>query len=872
MFGKLHRAVAARAHVAIAVTGAPRTPMQWYRWIMLAVVLVNVVLLAPVLTSMDDVPGAVRIAAVLVLVILSYVWIRQYRNERLRLIFILADAAGLWLVSFAVGDPLAALGLLYPVVYYRSLYGSARQLAIAAVVYMAAHYGAVLVAIEPTIALSLSQIIIQVTGIPIGTAVIFMMAHTLRRQERSVARERRLNQLGLALGAANDPGQVRELVETALRDLVAALDPAAWVKVIGLSCTAEHHVGAPNDSACDADGRRLLHVPVPTPPAAPVALTARVKAACAGELLEPLRSLAVLSGLALERLDRIEQVRQSEARFRSLVLNAPDLISVLDASGTIVDETPAVYSTLGYGLEARIGRSAMDFIHPEDLPAAAHALLSLVSKPNAAQTLELRARHADGRWLWMSAHARNELENPAVRGLVVNYRDITALKHSTTQLLHQARHDELTGLGNRKFLLETLRDGIARCTITNAPLALLLLDLDGFKEVNDTLGHEAGDALLREIGPRLAGVAEGRGSVARLGGDEFAIVLPCADESAALDVAHLAIACLQVPFVFGEARLELSASIGIALFPQHSRDANALLRQSDVAMYAAKRDRTGAAIYQSAFDDHNRERLFLGAELREALVKGNMQLHYQPKVDLATGRVVGAEALVRWQHPTRGLISPDLFIPIAVRAGLMPKLTDFVFAAAVRQQQQWRGAGLDLKVAINFASSDIQDADLISRIERILQEQNAAAEGLIIEMTEDTLIRETGPASANIARLRRLGFEIAIDDFGTGYSSLARLSQLPVDELKIDRAFVAKIANEREGAVVRSIVDLARNLRLRVVAEGVEHTATWRLLEQLGCDQAQGYLFGRPVPAADFLSGDASPLAEWWHDSMPLAA
>ncbi|HZQ28000.1 MAG TPA: EAL domain-containing protein [Acidimicrobiales bacterium] len=417
------------------------------------------------------------------------------------------------------------------------------------------------------------------------------------------------------------------------------------------------------------------------------------------------------------------------------------------------------------------------------------------------------------------------------------------------RLRHDSLHDALTGLGNRALFQEAM-DAVAPSGDSLA--AVMLLDLDRFKEVNDTLGHESGDLLLQQIGLRLRDLIGSRGTVSRLGGDEFAILLPLEHIGEAGEVAHQVLTALEQPFTVGDLRLEIGASIGVAMAPVDGDTAATLMQRADVAMYAAKENRTGWELYSREHDRYSPRRLVLAADLRHALERDELMLYYQPKAELGSGTVTGVEALLRWRHPEYGFVPPDEFIPIAEHTGLIRPLTSWVLQEAVRQAAAWVTMGYDLSVAVNLSVRSLMDGALPEEVAGALRGADLAATSLILEITESTIMADPNRAIAILTRLADQGISLAIDDFGTGYSSLAYLKRLPVSEVKVDRSFVMNMANDQDDVViVRSTVDLARNLGLRVVAEGVEDAEAWDHLRVLGCDAVQGYYLARPMPAAD---------------------
>jgi diguanylate cyclase (GGDEF)-like protein len=419
-----------------------------------------------------------------------------------------------------------------------------------------------------------------------------------------------------------------------------------------------------------------------------------------------------------------------------------------------------------------------------------------------------------------------------------------------------ARHDALTALPNRVLLREEAQRRIMR--LNGDAMALILMDLNEFKEVNDTLGHFAGDQLLRQVGERLARFTTEGTLVARLGGDEFAILRSHADAVTAEQLAMRVGESLRRPFLVSGMTLEIDASMGIAMAPLHASDYDGLLQRADSAMYASKRNHTGIAMHTSEQEADNTQKLALASDLRRAIEGGQLSLYYQPKAALHTGDISGVEALVRWKHPDRGMISPDQFIPLAERSGLINLLSMWVLKTALRQVADWKRMGLEMPVSINLSARDLIDVRLPDEIEAALHEAKVASELLEVEITESVLTADPARARAIVTRIGELGPTTTIDDFGAGYSSLAYLKNLPVHALKIDRSFVLGMTdNEHDATIVHAVVDLAHNLGLRVVAEGAEDMAVWERLRLAGCDEVQGFVLAQPMPspqATDWLS------------------
>ena len=430
--------------------------------------------------------------------------------------------------------------------------------------------------------------------------------------------------------------------------------------------------------------------------------------------------------------------------------------------------------------------------------------------------------------------------------MALTYHENTAL-HASREL---ALTDELTGLANRRLFHERLKEELGDGDDGEAALAIAMVDLDRFKELNDTLGHHAGDRLLAQLGPRLNDVVGDAGLVARLGGDEFALLLPGAGLAAASELARRLGVMLQTPFEIDGLEVVMDASVGVALCPDNGVDADSLLQRADVAMYQAKEARTGFQAYDPSRDRHSRERLALMAELRRALERDELILHYQPKVDLQTGLVAGVEALVRWQHPVHGLRGPGAFLPHAEHTALMRPLTLHVLETALSQLAQWRIDGLDLHVAVNLAVQNLLDLRTPGHVAELLERHGLPPEVLTLEVTESLMLHDPQRAGEVLADLKELGVGLALDDFGTGYSSLEHLKRLPVNELKIDKSFVMSMDRDpADRAIVASTAALGRSLGLHVVAEGVESAASASVLAAIGCDMAQGFHYSPPVPA-----------------------
>jgi diguanylate cyclase (GGDEF)-like protein/PAS domain S-box-containing protein len=573
-------------------------------------------------------------------------------------------------------------------------------------------------------------------------------------------------------------------------------------------------------------------------------------------------------------LARTPQVNRDE-RFRALVEEIPAVTYIADFVGTFALRyvSPQCKAILGYEPDDWIGDpdAWVQALHPDDrdrIVAEAEACI----ERQLPFDFEYRMHTADGRVLhfWeKTSIVRDEQGEPvSVNGVML---DVTELKEAQDALLREAEeraneraeyeillrrqlaeneyralHDDLTGLANRRQLNVRLADALER---DGGSVALLVIDLDRFKEVNDVLGHHCGDDLLREVGQRFALATREGDLLARLGGDEFAVLLTSVVGAVdAVAVAERLGTTIGHPFALGGVPVYAEASIGIALAPEHGTSADALLQHADVAMYEAKRLGGGWRMFDVATGRAPAASVSRLAELRLALTNDELVLHYQPKIEVATRRITGVEALVRWAHPTRGLLLPAEFVPLAEHTGLIRPLTTFVLETALGQARRWRDDGHYLTVAVNVAARSLSDIDFSLEIERVLDRHGLAGDVLEVELTETGLMHDPTRALESLKRLHEMGVRIAIDDFGAGYSSLTRLRDLPIDDLKIDRTFVASIGDDNHGAeIVKSAIALGQSLGMSVVAEGVESEGVLRCLEDFGCNAAQGYHISEPV-------------------------
>ncbi|PRY33411.1 putative bifunctional diguanylate cyclase/phosphodiesterase [Pseudosporangium ferrugineum] len=549
---------------------------------------------------------------------------------------------------------------------------------------------------------------------------------------------------------------------------------------------------------------------------------------------------------------RTAELRTSEARFRALVQRSSEAVAVIDADSTMRYQSESVERIFGWPARGLLGRRLVDIAGPRSGPRIAAAIDAVVAGPETVTVLEVPMPHRDGRVRYAEMTITNLLGDPAVAGLVLNTRDVHDARELQDRLVHEAYHDALTGLPSRALFRERLAGALGRGAGPD-DVAILFLDLDGFKEVNDSLGHAAGDRLLLDVAERLRAAVREGDTVARFGGDEFGVIVESVTARADAEaVAGRIAAALREPFCAGGRELHVAVSIGLAC-ASDAADVEHLLRNADLAMYRAKSGGgDGLAAYDPAMLAGLVSRLELEADLRAALARDELALHYQPTVDLRTGEITGFEALVRWHHPARGTVPPLDFIGTAEATGLIVPLGRWVLAEACRQAVAW-GAGTTrrLKMAVNVSVRQFELTDLAATVAEVLAESGLPADQLCLEMTESVLLTDTDENLAQLQRLRALGVTLAMDDFGTGYSSLAYLRRFPLDILKIDRSFVDRLGgDDRDEALVRTIVRLGRSLGMATVAEGIEDAAQLSVLRELRCDFAQGFYLSRPLPPA----------------------
>jgi diguanylate cyclase (GGDEF)-like protein/PAS domain S-box-containing protein len=731
--------------------------------------------------------------------------------------------------------------------------------------------------------------------------VVVRMSGLVRRQEQSALREKALRNAGATLVTATNRESIyaatlqaaRALVgeEAGLYLLVATEDDPECFQVVAASggddATERTSVSLsllPRWKRDRLQSHRSYEVPVieaelasslSMPPDASFVLNAPLF------MKEELRGLLVLAGpaavpratrdslealssqvaLALDSALATEAllIRQSQARFSSLVQNSSDVVMVVEADSTIRYISPSVERVLGHEAAVLEGTKLTVLIHPDDRTNVLQFLTSGGHEGDDGHPglTEFRMRHRDDFWLHVETLRTNLMHDENVKGIVLNTRDVSERKAFEEQLAHQAFHDAVTGLANRALFKDRVEHMIERQSRDNLPVSVLFMDLDDFKTINDSLGHAAGDRLLGEVGDRLKSCLRQADTAARLGGDEFAILLEDGGDGVdAAEVASRILASLEGPFHLEGKEVFVRASIGIASADARTsgpEGAEELLRNADVAMYMAKEAGKGRyQVFEPAMHDTALQRLELKADLQRAVDNAEFVLHYQPVIELETGRIEGLEALVRWQHPARGLIPPLDFIPLAEETGLIVPIGRWVLREACSQAEGLRERyelTQPLHMAVNLSARQLQRPEIVGEIAEILRETELHPHNLVLEITESVMMQDMDLSIQRLAELKELGVRLAVDDFGTGYSSLNYIRRFPVDILKVDKSFVDGV-NEggEESALTAAIIELAGILRLRPVAEGIERADQLEKLLALRCDLGQGFYFAKPVP------------------------
>jgi len=590
----------------------------------------------------------------------------------------------------------------------------------------------------------------------------------------------------------------------------------------------------------------------------------------AGELISTMETALRQCELENRNEEMEAKLKDSEELHRFIVNNSPDLVYMLDRNGCFIFLNERLESLLGYKKDELIGRHYSELVDDDHLEQARNIFNERRMGERAATNVELRLKsrlnrrgprlfHAQSLWMELTAEGvysdANERTRENFVGTYGTARDISERKEAEEVINFQAYHDLLTHLPNRALLRDRLSLAIAHARRNKRKLAVMFLDLDRFKLVNDTLGHTMGDRLLKAVANRLQSCLRRGDTLARFGGDEFTLLLPeVRTKDDVVVIASKILDRLNAPFVIDGHELFVGASIGISIYPEAGDSEEALIQNADIAMYQVKgRGKNGYQFFSEEMNHSFSTRLSLERELRNGLAQGELKVYYQPQVSLNDGRITGVEALVRWQHPIRGLVEPNDFLPMAEETGLICQIDEYVQAQAFTDVAYWRAKGHgDIQLSVNLSAVQLEKEGFVDRFISSLQQSGLEASGVKLEITENTLMQDMEVIIPKLKELRRLGVQIAIDDFGTGYSSLSYLQQFPIQTLKIDRSFVGDIReDETDASIVNAIVAMARGLKLDLIAEGVENRTQLRYLHAQGCSEGQGYIFSKPVPAND---------------------
>lgn len=879
-------------------------PREWSRRVQLALLVVIGVLalgltLTTALLPVSATSPLAPIFAGLGAASFVYRWLRRYRGVPPRPLWTVLEAFAVLLVTAAGGgwlspQGLLALALIYAGLCYRSLGASWLQVVGGVVLYLVAHVAGVIAAASGHPAdQELLAGVLQAPGFAVSAVVSRVLAEVLERHERAAAGERVLLRAGKTLAGMSSAEQVLESVVEALQSIadqasvavraVAAVRGGRWIEAVAgpgrtVRLGPAEPPSLPWTYAADLQSGRVVECAlgeadrgafgieeeaeqaVVVPLVHGSRLAGLIVVAASPKVPDGLRyaaeALAQPALVALNRLASTDDLRRREASFRALVQHSSDMLLIVGPDSRIRYQTPAVERLLGYRSAELVGRRLVELVHPDDAQTVAAFIDRVAATQRRLGPAEWRFRCADGSWLHAETVATNLLRDAHVGGIVLTTRDVTERKRAEAEWRHRAYHDPLTNLPNRAFFMDRLQSSLAAGQRRSDAVAVLFVDLDGFKEVNDTLGHEAGDRLLVELADRLRRALREQDVIARLGGDEFAIVLvDVVEPNDAVQTAERILDRLREPVLLDGQPIPIRASIGIALGTPGRDRPDTVLRQADSALYAAKRaGKSCYALYDEQLARPALEQGELARELRAALESGRLTLYYQPLVVLLDGRIGEVEALLRWDHPQRGLLLPSQFLDLAEETGLILPIGYWALEEACRQVRSWqkkRPSTLPLTLAVNLSARQLREPGVAAAIGRVLARTDFDPRHLRVEVSEAVVLAEP-EAVKTLQALRALGVRIAIDDFGATAAALTPLTQLPVDALKIDGVWVATLGEgARESALVRGAVAFAKAKGLTIIAEGVETAAQARQLRELGFDRGQGYYFSGP------LTGDA---------------
>jgi diguanylate cyclase (GGDEF)-like protein/PAS domain S-box-containing protein len=750
------------------------------------------------------------------------------------------------------------------------------------------------------------SLVVLTSAMVLFLLVVARMAGLVRQEEHAFGRERALRGAGSALLGAASAIEVRAAADAGVKALAGQEAFGIVVQRFAASDAPKFdNRSEPVDAAlqqwlADVDSPESGGIWVPVPDAiselvgqrSPDSRCFAYAVSLATRSVSGMVMLAVIGGdpradlggsldglglqvaMAIDGLAAAAAIhqRRSEARFGSLVAHSSDLITVLDATGVVRYQSPAIHTVLGITASEITGSRFATLVRPTDVDRFHQAVEQSVTSPGATGVVECDLQNATGEWLHFEIRYTNLLDDDDVRGVVLNCRDVSDRRLFEEQLTHQAFHDTVTGLANRALFADRVQHALGKSTREGSGTCVLFIDLDDFKTINDSLGHNVGDHVLRQVSQRLVAAVRPADTAARFGGDEFAVLLEDIDGSTAVQTAERILASVRESIDVDGKQLYVTASIGVRIANPAASDANAddLLRDADVAMYMAKREQKGSyRLFEPEMQLEVMERLEMRADLQQALDSGQLEVHYQPVIRLARSTIYGFEALLRWHHPTKGTISPMQFIPVAEETGLIIPIGRWTLHQACHQIANLRDAhheAADLMISVNLSVKQLQSESIIDDVTAALTASGLPPDALVLEITESVMMADTELAIARLRGLKEIGVRLAMDDFGTGYSSLSYLSRFPVDILKMDRSFL--LSGEEQAGLAAAIVALGDTLDLEVVAEGIEQTTQAESMRDLGCDLGQGFLFARAMRPSAILTylrahdGSAEPPAE----------
>ncbi|HEX7490661.1 MAG TPA: bifunctional diguanylate cyclase/phosphodiesterase [Candidatus Limnocylindrales bacterium] len=848
-------------------------------------------------TSEADIP-ALRLAGLAAPPTLAAVWIWVYRHREFSVAADIAALAAVCFFTMAIDERWSTyvVAVLTAAVFFGASYGSARR-----VLLRTALMSAVVIGQGLTDAASLTVAVGFTIGFAVVATLMQGMASSLSRYEEASQRQQILAATGLDLVAAIDMQSIADAtVEGGLalcagaagaRVTLAVADgtdlPPARYAVLGSAgrrsdemsgamiaasslapagqelADRQFELREAPDIAGHADIPGCAGLSGPEIVITLVRVTAAVRgililesaAAIPADLPPALRALATQASLAISRTDLQSDnaEREGSLRFQTLIQSSSDVISIISPEGILHYQSPSGRQIFGYEPEGLIGKDVSALVHPEDAQHVAARILEVASTPGASAVCECRLRHSNGSWRHTETRVTNLLDVQSVNGLVLNTRDVTERHSLEAELRHQAFHDALTGLSNRALFANRIEHALTAARRDDSTIAVLYCDLNGLKRINDSLGYGAGDSALIVVADRLRSCVRGQDTVARMGGNEFAVLLDrLGSPSDATMAMERIMTTLRQQIQLPTAQVELQPYIGITSTVSGEGTAEDLLRNAAVAMHQARRYEGGYALFDPEMHAEAIRRIEVESQLRVAIDQQQFLMYYQPTIDLQTGRLTGVEALIRWQHPQRGIVSPLEFIPLAEESGLIVPLGRWAIQEACQQVRIWQKeipAEEPIALNVNLSARQLRHPNIVRDVADALDDSGLPPGRLILEITESVLMIDTTATLNRLFQLKSLGVRLAIDDFGTGYSSFAYLRRFPIDILKIDKSFVDGVANEpTASALVDAMIRIGKTLRMETVAEGIEHIEQADRLRALKCDIGQGYLFSRPLP------------------------